>query len=412
MSLMAGVEETQAKGDGDVGVRDRGGPLTQRGARARPPVRVDARRALGAARRRAGERAANAASEARARALALRAAPLLGARLRGSGASRPFGRARRGRPSQVASGVEGSPATIRSCSSECTTRRLRSCTRRSRPTVTFARAGYASTSCSSTSRRQATSPKAPGRCEACSPTTRPMIGSTGAAASSQSQRTRPLGTSAAVSKHLRASCSIRARAPSPRDSGKPPRTDRIFQSSNRPSRTTASRVPGGPHAALRQRLRGFSEDGREYVIRARPGRATPAPWCNVLANPEFGCLVSESSLGSTWSLNAGENRLTPWRNDPVQDTPSEALYLRDEETAAIWSPTPLPAGRHGEVLVRHGAGYTIYERQCHGLDQELTFLVPPDAPLKVVRLRLKNRLDRHRRLTATYYAEVGSRDVA
>jgi cyclic beta-1,2-glucan synthetase len=150
---------------------------------------------------------------------------------------------------------------------------------------------------------------------------------------------------------------------------------------------------------------GFSEDGREYIIRVRPGRATPAPWCNVLANPEFGCLVSESSLGSTWSLNAGENRLTPWRNDPVQDTPSEALYLRDEETAAVWSPTPLPAGRHGEVLVRHGAGYTTYQRQCHGLDQELTVFVPPDAPLKVVRLRLKNRLDRHRRLTATYYVE-------
>ena len=52
--------------------------------------------------------------------------------------------------------------------------------------------------------------------------------------------------------------------------------------------------------------------------------------------------VSESSLGATWSLNSGENRLTPWRNDPVFDTPAEALYLRDEETAAVWSPTPLP----------------------------------------------------------------------
>ncbi len=152
-------------------------------------------------------------------------------------------------------------------------------------------------------------------------------------------------------------------------------------------------------------LGGFTEDGREYVVRVVPGQPTPAPWCNVLANPDFGCLVSESALGCTWSLNASENRLTPWRNDPVFDTPSEAVYLRDEETAAVWSPTPRPAGRHGEVLVRHGAGYTRYLRQCHGLDQELTVFVPPDAPLKVVRLRVKNTLDRHRRLTATYYAE-------
>jgi cyclic beta-1,2-glucan synthetase len=156
---------------------------------------------------------------------------------------------------------------------------------------------------------------------------------------------------------------------------------------------------------------GFTEDGREYTLEVTPERSTPAPWVNVLANPEFGCLVSESSLGATWSVNSGENRLTPWRNDPVFDTPSEALYLRDEETAAVWSPTPLPAGRRGSTLVRHGAGYTIYERESHGLVQELTVFVPQDAPLKVVRLRLKNTLERHRRLTATYYAEwvLGSR---
>ena len=156
---------------------------------------------------------------------------------------------------------------------------------------------------------------------------------------------------------------------------------------------------------------GFTEDGREYVIEVNPGQPTPAPWCNVIANPVFGCLVSESSFGTTWSLNSGENRLTPWRNDPVCDTPSEALYLRDEETAAVWSPTPLPAGQSGPVLVHHGAGYTTYERESQGLLQELTVFVPHNASLKVVRLRLKNTLARHRRLTATYYAEwvLGSR---
>ncbi len=150
---------------------------------------------------------------------------------------------------------------------------------------------------------------------------------------------------------------------------------------------------------------GFSQDGSEYVVSVGPTATTPAPWCNVLANPEFGCLVSESSLGCTWSLNSGENRLTPWRNDPVFDRPSEALYLRDEETAAVWSPTPLPAGRDAETLVRHGVGYTSYARESQGLEQKLTIFVPPDASLKIARLTLKNKLARHRRITATYYAE-------
>jgi cyclic beta-1,2-glucan synthetase len=167
----------------------------------------------------------------------------------------------------------------------------------------------------------------------------------------------------------------------------------------------APRVPQRPELLFDNGVGGFTEDGSEYAISVRPGNPTPAPWCNVLANPNFGCLVSESSLGSTWSLNARENRLTPWRNDPVFDAPAEALYLRDEETAAIWSPTPLPAGGDAETLVRHGAGYTTYARESHGLVQELTVFVPPDTPLKVARLRLKNTLTRHRRLTATYFVE-------
>jgi cyclic beta-1,2-glucan synthetase len=131
----------------------------------------------------------------------------------------------------------------------------------------------------------------------------------------------------------------------------------------------------------------------------------------VIANEQFGCVASESALGTTWSINSGENKLTPWRNDPVFDTPAEVLYLRDEETAAVWSPTPLPAGRASATTVRHGAGYTIYEQASHGLEQALTVFVPPHASVKIVRLRIKNVMGRHRRLTATYYAEwvLGSR---
>jgi cyclic beta-1,2-glucan synthetase len=166
----------------------------------------------------------------------------------------------------------------------------------------------------------------------------------------------------------------------------------------------AARAPLPP-LLFGHELGGFSADGREYVVLPHGEDGTPAPWGNVLANPELGCLVSESSLGCTWAVNAGENRLTPWRNDPVSDTPSEVLYLRDEETAELWTPTPLPAGRGAEVRVRHGAGYTVYERTCHGLVQELTVFVPADQPVKLLRLRVKNLLPHARRITATHYVE-------
>ncbi len=152
-------------------------------------------------------------------------------------------------------------------------------------------------------------------------------------------------------------------------------------------------------------LGGFSPDGREYVIYLRPGDSTPAPWVNVIANDEFGFLVSESGSGYSWAVNSGENRLTPWSNDPVLDPAGEALYLRDEETAAVWSPTLLPAGEKAPHLVRHGAGYSVFEHSSHGLKQRLRMFAAADDPVKMVQVRLENVWQRHRRITATYYAE-------
>ena len=152
-------------------------------------------------------------------------------------------------------------------------------------------------------------------------------------------------------------------------------------------------------------LGGFSRNGREYIIHLQSGQNTPHPWVNVIANPQFGFLVSEAGSGPTWAVNSGENRLTPWRNDPVTDMPGEALYLRDEETGLVWSPTPMPAGADTAHVIRHGAGYSIFESQSHGLNQKLRLFAAPDAPVKIAHLRLQNLWERPRRITITYYAE-------
>jgi cyclic beta-1,2-glucan synthetase len=148
---------------------------------------------------------------------------------------------------------------------------------------------------------------------------------------------------------------------------------------------------------------GFTPDGREYLIRVDGRTMPPAPWINVLANEAFGCLVSEAGAGYTWGGNSQMNRLTPWSNDPVSDPPGEVLYLRDEETGAVWTPTPLPRGG-GQGRVRHGYGYTIFEGEENGLAHELLVMVAADEPVKVLRLRLRNTGSRPRRLSATFFA--------
>lgn len=150
---------------------------------------------------------------------------------------------------------------------------------------------------------------------------------------------------------------------------------------------------------------GFTPDGREYVIYLERGQWTPSPWTNVISNPEFGFLVSEAGMGCTWAINSGENRLTPWHNDPVSDPPSEAIYLRDEDTGQIWSPTPLPARADSAYLIHHGTGYSIFEHQSHELDQKLKIFAAPNDPVKIAQLKLKNTSSLTRRINITYYAE-------
>jgi cyclic beta-1,2-glucan synthetase len=152
-------------------------------------------------------------------------------------------------------------------------------------------------------------------------------------------------------------------------------------------------------------LGGFSADGEEYVLHLAPGQAPPAPWSNVIANLEFGCLVTESGSTCTWAGNSSEWRLSPWSNDPVCDRSGEAVYLRDEETGAVWSPTPQPMPADAAYQVRHGAGYSEFRHHSHGLLQSWRVHVDREAPVKLGRLRLTNVWPHARRITATCYVE-------
>jgi len=153
-------------------------------------------------------------------------------------------------------------------------------------------------------------------------------------------------------------------------------------------------------------LGGFSRDGREYVVLLGPGQTTPAPWVNVIANPQFGTVVSENGCAYTWAANSHEFRLTPWHNDPVADVSGEAVYIRDAETGQFWSPSPLPTRGPNAYVARHGFGYSMFEYAEDGIVTELSIYVAMDAPVKFVRLKISNRSDRQRELSVTGYWEL------
>jgi cyclic beta-1,2-glucan synthetase len=175
----------------------------------------------------------------------------------------------------------------------------------------------------------------------------------------------------------------------------------------RQDRSAAQTVaPAGPLHSYNG-LGGFADGGREYVIHVagKSGAVTPAPWSNVVAHATFGFAATDLGLGFTWSENSHDNRLTPWRNDPVSDPPGEALFLRDEDDGRVWSVTPLPAGGGEPYTVRHGQGYSVFEHTRDGIASVVRIFVPPDEQVKIIELQLRNSSGRPRRLSATLYVD-------
>ncbi|MEO6490202.1 MAG: glucoamylase family protein, partial [Ferruginibacter sp.] len=152
-------------------------------------------------------------------------------------------------------------------------------------------------------------------------------------------------------------------------------------------------------------LGGFSPDGNEYIIVTDNNNKTPAPWVNVIANPNFGTVISESGSAYTWTENAHELRLTPWSDDPVSDTSGEAYYLRDEESGRYWSTSFLPAGGQSTYITRHGYGYSVFEHIEDGIYSEMTVYVDTVASIKFTVLKIRNQSGRPRKCSATGYVE-------
>lgn len=186
---------------------------------------------------------------------------------------------------------------------------------------------------------------------------------------------------------------------------------RLPAAKSRKPTATDEPSPPLPYLELRQfnGTGGFSKDGREYVVYLEEGKTTPRPWSNVIANPDFGTLVTDEGTGFVWSGNSQSNRLTPWCNDPISNAAGDALYLYDPHLDELWTPTALPIREKDAYRARHGQGYTVYEHNSHAIEQEVTVFVPTDAsggaPVRVQLVKLTNRSSRRRTLWVTFFAE-------
>ncbi|PYO77470.1 MAG: hypothetical protein DMD63_10990 [Gemmatimonadetes bacterium] len=151
-------------------------------------------------------------------------------------------------------------------------------------------------------------------------------------------------------------------------------------------------------------LGGFNAQG-EYEIHLSGSDLPPAPWINVVGNPAAGFIVSEGGSGTTWAGNSFFYRITPWHNDPVRDPSSDCVFLRDDSTGDLWTPTALPIHEPTPYKVRHGAGYSVFDHTHQGLTSSLRIGVDQNDPVKISVLTLRNDSKTRKKLTLTWYLE-------
>ena len=125
----------------------------------------------------------------------------------------------------------------------------------------------------------------------------------------------------------------------------------------------------------------------------------PRPWSNVLANAEFGSVLTESGGGFTWASNSRLHQITAWSNDPVSDPSAERFFLQDTRTAETWSLTPNEQADSTVVYTAtHGQGYTTMAHHRDGLAIKLTWSVDPLLAIKRIQVSVKNLSERTCRL--------------
>ncbi|HJV70164.1 GH36-type glycosyl hydrolase domain-containing protein [Ideonella sp.] len=170
---------------------------------------------------------------------------------------------------------------------------------------------------------------------------------------------------------------------------------------------TASRLASAPRrpapwpdALAPSRL---ADGGRRFEIDIDAAHVTPRPWANVIANKDFGCLVTESGGGFTWAGNSRMNQLTPWSNDPLLDPPGEHFLLQDTTHgvgAAPWFGALPTLDRNGSAgyRVRHTQGVSEFTHERQRLSVQARLAVHPTEAVKCLHLRLGNLGGETRRL--------------
>lgn len=114
---------------------------------------------------------------------------------------------------------------------------------------------------------------------------------------------------------------------------------------------------------------------------------TPMAWSNVIANKEFGTVVTESGCGFTFKGDCQKNKLTVNKESSDKNA-SEFVLL--SENGVVWSITKNPIVTKSNYHVVHGFGYTEFRNNYNGFYSTQKIYINQNENIKYYDITLKN----------------------
>lgn len=148
---------------------------------------------------------------------------------------------------------------------------------------------------------------------------------------------------------------------------------------------------------------GFLLSQKEYHIKQNKDHRLPNVWSQIMANEHFGTLVTDSMGGFTWCENSRLNRISSWVNQPVEDIPSEIIYMKEEETKKVCSLGLNPMPDENDYDTIYGFGYSRFMHTSSSIKQETTIFVPKEDNSKIYLIHLQNLAPQKKKIKLVYY---------
>ncbi|MDR1563971.1 MAG: N,N'-diacetylchitobiose phosphorylase [Oscillospiraceae bacterium] len=150
----------------------------------------------------------------------------------------------------------------------------------------------------------------------------------------------------------------------------------------------------------------FDNANREYVIDKVD---TPTSWTNYIGVKDVCCVLNQTAGGYSFYKSPEYHRITRFRANSVPiDRPGHWVYIRDDETADVWSISWQPVGKDLRIAkyeCRHGLSYSKFSCDYSDIAASQTVFVPIEDAVELWDVILKNNGDKPRKLSVYSYIE-------